>query len=76
MRAKSRRRIASSGSDAEEAALLAGLRAGDDAAYERLLRAYSPRLLAVARRFLPSEDDAREAVAAFAEKRKPIFQGR
>lgn len=48
--------------DLDEAALLAGLRAGDDAAYEALLRAYSGRMLAVARRFLASEDDAREAV--------------
>jgi RNA polymerase sigma-70 factor (ECF subfamily) len=48
--------------DLDEAALLAGLRAGEDAAYEALLRAYSGRMLAVARRFLASEDDAREAV--------------
>ncbi len=57
-----RTRAASVPKDSDEAVLLAGLRAGDDAAYERLLRTYSPRLLAVARRFLPSEDDAREAV--------------
>jgi RNA polymerase sigma-70 factor (ECF subfamily) len=48
--------------DPDEASLLAGLRAGEDAAYERLLRAYSGRMLAVARRFMGSEDDAREAV--------------
>ncbi len=46
----------------DDAALLAGLRAGEDAAYETLLRAYSGRMLAVARRFMGSEDDAREAV--------------
>lgn len=48
--------------DLDEAALLAGLRAGEDSAYEALLRTYSGRMLAVARRFLASEDDAREAV--------------
>jgi len=48
--------------DPTEAELLAGLRAGDDAAYERLVRTYGGRLLTVARRFLPSEDDARDAL--------------
>jgi RNA polymerase sigma-70 factor (ECF subfamily) len=48
--------------DPDEKALLVRLRAGDDAAYERLLRLHSGRMLAVARRFLASEDDAREAV--------------
>jgi RNA polymerase sigma-70 factor (ECF subfamily) len=46
-------------SDAE---LLARLRAGDDAAYEELVRSQGGRLLAVARRFLESEEDARDAV--------------
>lgn len=46
----------------DEQALLSGLRAGDDDAYETLLRAYSGRMLAVARRFMADEDDAREAV--------------
>ena len=62
----------------DEAALLAGLRAGDDAAYEALLRAYSGRMLAVARRFLPVEDDARDAVQdAFvsAFRGLPSFEG-
>lgn len=45
-----------------EAALLAGLRAGDQGAYETLVRAYSGRLLAVTRRFLRIEEDARDAV--------------
>jgi RNA polymerase sigma-70 factor (ECF subfamily) len=49
-------------SEPDEVALLAGLRAGEDAAYETLLRAYSGRMLAVARRFMGSDDDAREAV--------------
>jgi RNA polymerase sigma-70 factor (ECF subfamily) len=46
----------------DEAALLARLRAGEDSAYEELVRFYGPRLLAVARRFLRSDDDARDAV--------------
>ena len=46
----------------DEAALLAGLRAGEEEAYETLLRAYSGRMLAVARRFMSSEEDARDAV--------------
>ena len=45
-----------------EAALLAGLRAGSDAAYETLVRATSARLLAVARRIVGSEEDARDVV--------------
>lgn len=49
-------------SDSEEEALLAGLRAADDGAYETLVRTHSGRMLAVARRFMGSEDDAREAV--------------
>jgi len=48
--------------DSLETELLSGLRAGDEAAYERLVRTYAGRLLAVARRFLPSEDDARDAL--------------
>jgi len=42
--------------------LLERLRAGDEAAYEALVRTHGPRLLAVARRFLRSEEDARDAV--------------
>ena len=38
------------------------LRAGDEAAYEVLVRTQSTRLLAVTRRILASEDDARDAV--------------
>ena len=48
--------------DADEQALLARLRAGETAAFEQLIRAYGGRLLAVARRFLPAEEDARDAV--------------
>lgn len=48
--------------DAAETALLAGLRAGSDAAYEALVRTTSARLLAVARRIVGSEEDARDVV--------------
>ena len=63
---------------ADEAGLLASLRAGDADAYERLVRGEGGRLLAVARRILPNEEDAREAVqeafmAAF--KGLPNFDG-
>jgi RNA polymerase sigma-70 factor (ECF subfamily) len=44
----------------EETALLERLRAGDEAAYERWVRASAPRVLAVARRLLRNEDDAQE----------------
>src|SRR5262245_986325 len=46
----------------DEAALLEGLRAGDEATYAKLVRSYGGRLLAAARRILANEDDAREAV--------------
>jgi RNA polymerase sigma-70 factor (ECF subfamily) len=42
--------------------LLARLRAREPAAFEQLVRLYSGRLLAVARRFLNNEEDARDAV--------------
>lgn len=45
-----------------EAGLLAGLRAGEAAAYESLVRHHGPRLLAVARRLLRREEDAQDAV--------------
>jgi RNA polymerase sigma-70 factor (ECF subfamily) len=47
---------------ADEAALLERLRAGDEQAFERLVREHSPRMLAVARRMLRSEHDALDAV--------------
>ena len=46
---------------AEEAELLAGLRAGDPSAYERLVRDHLPRLLAVTGRILGNEADAQDA---------------
>jgi RNA polymerase sigma-70 factor, ECF subfamily len=42
--------------------LLAGLRAGDEAAFEQLVCAHSGRMLAVARRLLRHEEDALDAV--------------
>jgi RNA polymerase sigma-70 factor (ECF subfamily) len=46
----------------DEQTLLERLRAGDESAYEELVRSYGGRMLAVARRFLPVEEDARDAV--------------
>src|SRR6058998_791665 len=42
--------------------LLARLRQGDEAAYATLVREYGGRMLAVARRVLCNEEDARDAV--------------
>ena len=46
----------------DEAALVSRLRARDDEAFSLLVRTYMGRLLRVARRFLKSEEDARDAV--------------
>lgn len=46
----------------DEATLIAQLRAGDEAAYEQVVRLYGGRLLAVARRILGSDEDARDVV--------------
>lgn len=46
----------------EEAALVAGLRAGDPAVFETLVRQQGPRLLSATRRILGNDDEAREAV--------------
>lgn len=46
----------------DEQALLQGLRSRQPEAFETLVRSYSPRLLAVARRMLGSDEDARDAV--------------
>ena len=58
--------------------LLDRLRLGDDEAYEQFVRENTPRMLAVARRFLRNEEDARDAVqdgfmSAF--KALPRFEG-
>ncbi len=43
-----------------EAALLVRLQAGDDAAFEELVRENAPRMLAVARRFVADENEAQD----------------
>ena len=48
--------------DSDETLLLTRLRAGEQAAFEELVRRYGGQLLAVAQRFLRNEDDARDAV--------------
>jgi len=45
-----------------EAGLLARLRAGDEKAYEEMVRRHGGRMLSVAKRMLRNEDDARDAV--------------
>lgn len=49
-------------SPTDEAELIERLRAGDDAAFETLVRTHTPRMLAVARRVAGSEADAEDAV--------------
>lgn len=51
-----------SGAEVDESALLPRLRSGEETAYEELIRSHGGRMLAVARRFLPVEEDARDAV--------------
>jgi RNA polymerase sigma-70 factor (ECF subfamily) len=46
----------------DDVELLGRLRAGEDAAFEALVRAHSPRLLTVARRLLGSDEDAQDVV--------------
>src|SRR5260370_42649817 len=65
--------------DLDEAALLARMQAGDGGALEAGVRAHIGRLLAVARRILNNDDDARDAVQdAFLSAFKEIgrFAGR
>ena len=45
-----------------ETNLVRGLKAGEEEAYEQLVRLHSGRLLAVARRFLNDPEEARDAV--------------
>lgn len=61
-----------------EADLVARIRSGDEASYEILVRDNTGRLLSVARRYLRSEEDARDAVQeAFLSAYRSIarFQG-
>jgi RNA polymerase sigma-70 factor, ECF subfamily len=48
--------------DVEEADLIRRLQAGDDEAFEMMVRLYGSRMLTIARRFLRVEQDARDAV--------------
>lgn len=45
-----------------ERGLIEALRAGDDAAFERLVRERSPRLVSTARRILRNDEEAKDAV--------------
>jgi RNA polymerase sigma-70 factor (ECF subfamily) len=47
---------------ADEPALLAALRAGQEWAFETMIRLYGARLLAVARRFMRNDDDAQDVL--------------
>jgi RNA polymerase sigma-70 factor (ECF subfamily) len=65
--------------DAREVALVEALRLGEPDAYDELLRTHGGRLLAVARRLLRNDEDARDAVQeAFllAFRGIPSFAGR
>jgi RNA polymerase sigma-70 factor (ECF subfamily) len=55
-------RVYPQSSEPADADLLALLRAGDASAFEALVREHTPRLLAVAQRFLVNEADAQDAV--------------
>lgn len=71
---RGRQPIAERGDDG----LLSGLRAGDERAYERLVEEFGGRMLAVARRILRNEEDARDAVQAAylqAYRALPRFEG-
>jgi RNA polymerase sigma-70 factor (ECF subfamily) len=52
----------SPGDPPDDEVLVKRLKAGDDAAFEELVRKYSPALLRVTRRFMRSEEDARDAL--------------
>jgi RNA polymerase sigma-70 factor (ECF subfamily) len=61
-----------------EAVTLERLRGGDEAAYEELIRSHGGRMLAAARRILPTDEDAQDAIQeAFLSAFKKIdtFQG-
>jgi RNA polymerase sigma-70 factor (ECF subfamily) len=55
-------RALESADESDDPAFVAKLRTGDHAAFEQLVRQSADRLLAVARRFLPEESDAQDAV--------------
>jgi RNA polymerase sigma-70 factor (ECF subfamily) len=67
--------LAQAEGETREAQLLAGLRRGEDEAFEQLVRQYTNRLLVVARRLLGNEHDAYDAVQdAFLSAFKAIAQ--
>ncbi len=48
--------------DLDESELVSRLQSGDDAAFEEMVRRYGGAMLAVTRRFLPDEHEARDAL--------------
>jgi RNA polymerase sigma-70 factor (ECF subfamily) len=52
----------SAAAQADETALIAGLKRGDNAAFERLVREHGPRLLAVTRRIARDDSDSQDAL--------------
>lgn len=65
--------------DAADSTLLAALRAGEESAFETLVRTQGGRMLSVARRFLGNDEDAQDAVQeAFLSAFKALaeFDGR
>jgi RNA polymerase sigma-70 factor (ECF subfamily) len=76
--AAARRPAAGNALPSGEAALVERLKAGDDEAFEQLVRLHGPAMTAVIRRYLPSESDANDALQeAFLSAFKAIehFQG-
>jgi RNA polymerase sigma-70 factor (ECF subfamily) len=62
----------------DESGLLAALRAGDERAYERLVLDYGGRMLAVARRIVRNEEEARDVLQEaylLAFRALPRFEG-
>jgi RNA polymerase sigma-70 factor (ECF subfamily) len=61
--------------DLDEPALVAGMQAGDDDAFERCVRRFCDRLLAVTRRILSNDEDARDAIQdAFASAFRQVVR--
>jgi RNA polymerase sigma-70 factor (ECF subfamily) len=54
--------VESGAAPVDDASSVEGLRAGDPAVFEAIVRTEGPRLLSVTRRILNNDDDAREAV--------------
>ena len=57
-----RARVGEGGEQVSELELVSRLKSGEERAFERLVREHGGRLLAVARRFLRDEEEARDAV--------------